>query len=442
MIISHNMAAMNSRRQLEINTSSKANFSEKLASGFRINRAADDAAGLSISEKMRSQIRGLNRASDNAQDGISLIQTAEGALSEVHGVLQRMNELAVQAANDTNTEIDRQAIQQEMNQLRTELNRISDTTTFNTRLVLKAEQLIEVEGGSLTDASLDTRYQITTQNNTVKSVYGITMDFANVKESNISELVGKRFFTTCTENCAQIFTFEFTDGTSSTAVVSGRDMTVTVGVNDTSITDKNGKGIVDKIIELVKGKQSDSPFNSYPATDGDLYIGHANGIISDDTKLVFYSVTSGPPYAPRMGELNASDMLQLEESLHFQVGAKGGQVLDYTIKTINTDSLKLNSLSVASHEDAVNTMTQIQDAINFVSEYRSYLGAKQNRLEHIMKNLDNTAENTQAAESVIRDTDMASEMVELSKSSILEQVAQSMLAQSNMSTQGVLSLLQ
>ncbi|MGO5307185.1 flagellin N-terminal helical domain-containing protein [Agathobacter sp. LCP21S3_B2] len=274
MVVQHNMAAANANRQLGISTGSLSKSTEKLSSGYRINRAADDAAGLSISEKMRSQIKGLNKASSNAQDGISAIQTAEGALNETHSILQRMNELATQAANDTNTSVDRTAIKSEIEQLSQEIDRVQSTTQFNTQNLLN---------GSFT---------------------------------------GKKL----------------------------------------------------------------------------------------------------------------------------QVGALNNQTITISINAMNCSNLGLGTtgskLGVDSNASAGKTMSYVQAAIKGVSKQRSYLGAIQNRLEHTVNNLDNIAENTQTAESRIRDTDMASEMVQYSATSIIQQAGQSMLAQANSQTQGVLSLIQ
>ena len=269
MVVQHNLTAMNTSRQLGMVQSGQAKATEKLSSGYRVNRAGDDAAGLSISEKMRYAIRGLNKASDNAQNGISLIQVAEGALNETHAILQRMNELATQAANDTNTSTDRTAIQQEIDQLTSEINRIRSTTQFNTMNLL--------------------------------------------------------------------------DGT---------------------FTSKN-----------------------------------------------------------------------------LQVGLLAGQNIGISISNMDAKSLGVSGLKVSSFSSAGAAMTAVQSAIELVSTQRSKLGALQNRLEHTINNLDTTSENTQAAESRIRDTDMADEMVEYSKNNILAQAGQSMLAQANQANQGVLSLL-
>lgn len=275
MVVQHNLQAANTNRQLGITTSAQAKSTEKLSSGYKINRAADDAAGLSISEKMRSQIRGLNKASSNAQDGVSLVQTAEGALNETHSILQRMNELATQAANGTNTSVDRSAIRAELDQLTSEINRIQSTTQFNTMNLL--------------------------------------------------------------------------DGTFS----------------------------------------------------------------------------------------GATNQMKL------QVGALSGQSIDFSIANMCASKIGLKAaLSVSTFTKAGSYMKSVQDAIEVVSKQRSAMGAIQNRLEHTIANLDTTSENTQSAESRIRDTDMASEMVTYSKNNILAQAGQSMLAQANQSTQGVLSLLQ
>ena len=269
MVVQHNLSAMNTNRQMGVVSSSLQKSTEKLSSGYKINRAGDDAAGLSISEKMRSQIRGLNKASSNAQDGISLIQVAEGALNETHSILQRMNELATQAANDTNTSVDRTAIRNEMDQLTSEINRIQSTTQFNTM--------------NLLDGSFSSR--------------------------------------------------------------------------------------------------------------------------------------------------------------NLQVGALSGQTIKISVTKMSASNIGVSGLSVSSNVKAGEAMSKIQLAIQSVSSQRSKLGAIQNRLEHTINNLNTTSENTQSAESRVRDTDMASEMVEYSKNNILQQAGQSMLAQANQQNQGVLSLL-
>lgn len=275
MVVQHNLTAANTNRQLGITTNGLQKSTEKLSSGYKINRAADDAAGLSISEKMRNQIRGLNKASDNAQDGISLVQTAEGALNEVHSMLQRMSELAVQAANGTNATTDRTALNDEVQQLKTEIQRVGSTTQFNKMNIL--------DGG-------------------------------------------------------------FSAGTKKA----------------------------------------------------------------------------------------------------LQVGANANQTISIAIsalKSVVGSSLK-DALKIVTATNAQSAITTVQSSIEKLSTLRSKLGAVQNRLEHTVANLDNISENTQSAESRIRDTDMAEEMVQYSKNNILQQAGQSMLAQANQANQGVLSLLQ
>jgi flagellin len=322
MVVQHNMQAMNANRQLGITTSGQAKSTEKLSSGYRINRAADDAAGLTISEKMRNQIRGLNKASSNAQDGVSLIQTAEGALNETHSILQRMNELATQAANDTNTTSDRNAIQAEMNQLASEINRIQSTTQFNTQNLLD---------GSFTGKNLQ-----------------------------VGSLSGQKIAISITSmSCGKLFA---TGTTTATSVA-----TASLKVGSTKIT-ASQTGVTKNT------KTNNTSFSSVTAS-------------------------------------------------------------------ITTTSALYDAINVSTFSNAGNAMTFVQAAIEKVSAMRSTLGAVQNRLEHTIANLDTTAENTQSAESQIRDTDMAEEMVTYSKNNILAQAGQSMLAQANQSTQGVLSLL-
>ena len=451
-VIMHNMTASFTSKQLNITSGKKTKSAEKLGSGYRINRSADDAAGLQISEKMRAQIKGLNKASSNAEEGVSLIQTAEGALNEVHSILQRMNELATQAANDTNTGIDRCAIQQEMDELRSEISRISNATLFNDRPVLKVPQLVEISGDVYSQAPLNQSVGVQQINGGLSSHNGVTMDFKNITSANINELVGKKFDVTCSVGCAQTFTFEFINADSANSTTQlidhkdangdmtrGSDLKIQIGIND--LTD--GQAVVDKIVQMVTDAQQDvqDSYNDFDSTftfsPNHLYVGHGNGVSSDGTVLKLYSVQNEP-----YGELFANALFKEEEKIYFQIGAKAEADMEYTIRTINLETLKLYDTSVMDHESAKKTMQTVQDAINITSQYRSYLGSVQNRLEHTIANLDNTAENTQAAESNIRDTDMAAEMVELSKNNILEQVGQSVLAQANQSTQGILSLLQ
>lgn len=433
-VITHNITAMNADRQLGIVTENKKKSTEKLSSGYRINRSADDAAGLQISEKMRYQIRGLNKASTNIQDGVSMIQTADGALTEVHDILQRMNELSTQAANDINKEEDREAIHKELLQLKSEINRTSKDTTFNTHRVLWAKQLVEIDAEDYSNVIMDDMFT-NIPNHT--SVYGKTLDFKNVTASNKEELIGKKFTVTCSDNCSQEFVFQFTDQTASDVSnpTSGHsDLFVNIGVKDANIT--NGKDIVDKIFDLVNSVQANMGGNGQ-----DILIGHANGVSIDGSKMIFYSTYNQPPYKPNMGMILANDMIRLEEDYHLQVHDRPFQEITLKIRTINSGTLGLGKMDVDSYENAGKTMDEVQNAIDNLSEYRAYLGAMQNRLEKAMSSVENASENTQSSESKLRDTDMAEEMVNYSKNKILEQFGQVMLAQTNQNSDGVAALL-
>ena len=359
MVVQHNMQAMNANRQLGVTSSGQAKSAEKLSSGYRINRAGDDAAGLKISEKMRSQIRGLNKASDNASDGVSLIQTAEGALNETHSILQRMNELAVQGANDTNQSIDRDAINQELSALTDEIDRISETTQFNKQNLLD---------GSFTGKNL----QVGANTNQKITV-------------NIAAMNAKA-----------------------------------IGIKPVSVGATSGYYTTNEIVKKQKAAGSAALRGSIEtrakcnATLTKYSTGYktANGTITADSSVARNSI----------GKL-AACAAQI-----FAVASKAATIV--------------SSPNVDNYQQAQGTITMIQNAINNVSSQRSALGALQNRLEHTIANLDNVSENTQSAESRIRDTDMAEEMVTYSKNNILAQAGQSMLAQANQSTQGVLSLLQ
>lgn len=391
MVVQHNLAAMNSNRMLSVNTSSQSKSSEKLSSGYRINRAADDAAGLKISEKMRSQVRGLDRASTNAQDGVSLIQTAEGALNEAHSILQRMNELAVQGANDTNQSIDRDAINQELTALTKELDRISETTQFNKQ---------ELLNGSFTDKKL----HVGANSNQSISISIGKMDAASLGLKSITYAKGS---VTKTYNKINYLGVEFEYDTSKTAA-SNKLLFIQAA------QEYGEKNFQDDMI--------------FMTSDGSY------GVVSGT--IVWDSLGSAGSAASHLASVyggKASDAWSdlLAKAIVSGTTA-GGFGSDVTI----------TAPSVDDYDSANATLNAVQDAINRVSTQRSALGALQNRLEHTIANLDNVAENTQAAESRIRDTDMASEMVEYSKNNILAQAGQSMLAQANQSTQGILSLLQ
>lgn len=366
MVVQHNIQAMNANRQLGITTSSQAKSTEKLSSGFRINRAGDDAAGLKISEKMRSQIRGLNKASANAQDGVSLIQTAEGALNETHSILQRMNELAVQGANDTNQSIDRDAINQELKALTEEIDRIAETTQFNKQGLLD---------GSFTGRNL----QVGANQNQKITINIAAMNAKAIGLSKVKVDGTSAYFTT--NEVTEKGKFDAKTGTS---------------------------GAVRGCVHALASKNATV---TALTSNGTIYYKTANGTKVTNSGLVRQSV-----------------------------GAKASMAAQ-VFKIASTKRTSVVGPNVNDYQQAQGTIEMIQNAINNVSGQRSALGALQNRLEHTIANLDNVSENTQSAESRIRDTDMASEMVNFSKNNILAQAGQSMLAQANQSSQGVLSLL-
>lgn len=442
-IITHNMSADNANRQLGIVCEGKKKTTEKLATGYRINRSADDAAGLSISEKMRRQIRGLNKASRNIQDGVSLIQTADGALSEVHDILQRMNELAAQGANDTNTNSDRGALQAEVNQLKSEINRISKTTQFNTHTILMAKQLVEIETDDYAAAIMNDRFS--GMGNRTGYVYGKNLDFSNVNAANKEKMIGKRFYVTCSQNCSQTFTFRFNDQQTSSITLNGDSLSVEIGIKDASIN--SGADIVAKIYDLIVSKQADFIRELQATRPGwsnhfqDTIIGHANAVAADGANITFYSILDRPPYMPGMGEVRATDLLETEMDFHIQVNDNPYQEIALNLKTINSATLGLGTPDVTSFESAGKALDSIHKAIGNLSSYRSYLGAMQNRLEKTMKIVDYSSENTQRAESLLRDADMAKETVRFSKDRVLEQFGQAMLAHTNQDADGVRSLL-
>ena len=398
MVVQHNLTAMNANRQLGITTGAQAKSSEKLSSGYRINRAGDDAAGLKISEKMRSQIRGLDKASSNAQDGISLIQTAEGALNEAHSILQRMNELAVQGANDTNQSIDRDAINDELEALTTELDRISQTTQFNKQNLLDgtfSDKKLQV------GANTDQKIEVSIDNMNATSLGLTNISFSDVQTGTAPKSM--KYQGTCI------------------AYTAGK----TKASNQAILKKSVWKAISDM-------KTSGAYAAQYDATTGSVYYIGKDKASGADTR--FEKASSALKATNCWNQKVASTEIMGDNFKNYvQVSATKG--------TTST-TIQVGRPSVADYQTADAILSAVQTAINKVSTQRSALGALQNRLEHTVANLDNVSENTSSAESRIRDTDMASEMVNYSKNNILAQAGQSMLAQANQSTQGVLSLLQ
>ena len=470
MVVQHNLQAMNANRMLNITTGAQSKSTEKLSSGYKINRAADDAAGLTISEKMRKQIRGLDQASTNAQDGVSSVQTAEGALTEVHSMLQRMNELAVQASNETNAESDRQAIQDEIDQLTTEIDRVSETTNFNETYLLKGEagtKLINMKAhdaglkGSLTDNGdgtatfkMDTlnagdKISIGGKQYTIGSTVAQAKDLYKNVAVDGSETVtinGKDY--KVKDNTPDADAGEISKADLDKLVKGG----VTVeykGKSATVITDDAQKGgvVADGVDDLDPSIITDK--KAYELASKELLAANQIGDTENSAKVTVGGTTDAVTLANATNEFTinvgqAKVANSLAFSLHVGADADMTNKIQVNIDSMDSASLGIKGLNVKddSGKAATYAVDAIADAVAKVSSQRSALGAVQNRLEHTIDNLDNVVENTTSAESRIRDTDMAEEMVNYSKNNILAQAGQSMLAQANQSTQGVLSLLQ
>ena len=578
MVVQHNLQAMNANRMLGITSGNVAGSTEKLSSGYRINRAADDAAGLAISEKMRKQIRGLDQASSNAEDGISCVQTAEGALAEVQDMLQRMNELAVQAANGTNSKTDRQYIQDEIDQLVTEVDRVSETTKFNEIYLLKGD-----ETANGTYKTYTTNYSVTYTRNVVSNAVqnapqykvnytgtnNIYMVKQDVKGSNPnvsltaekvatgSDITPYMSSTNGTDNSAKVTLstsyvafvavelnsniekantavgapdnglggltdstgtkkIDLAYDTTSSVVKASRDLyiyneekgtvnRITRGTDMSSyLKDDNTLADGFKLVDILyDGKDSttsqrvkDTVTNSadYKWTDKVLEIDQserqlydADGEKVSSMALYKYFDDNGnykgglytTSQARAIDEVFANNQSEEYKKLKAQNGANPALINDYimqfsadvandlsfdlhvgadsagenkittTIVSLSSAGLGINKLHSnnigivdETGANATDAIDVISDALQKVSTQRSALGAVQNRLEHTIKNLDNIVENTTSAESSIRDTDMAEEMVKYSNNNVLQQAGQSMLAQANQANQGILSLLQ
>ncbi|WP_339220723.1 flagellin [Paenibacillus sp. FSL H8-0332] len=455
MIINHNIAALNTHRQLAANTANTNKNIEKLSSGLRINRAGDDAAGLAISEKMRGQIRGLDQASRNAQDGISLIQTAEGALNETHSILQRMRELSVQAGNDTNTGSDRNEIQKEMGQLNSEIDRISSTTEFNTQTLLNGSL------GASGTSSAPGNVEITSLSGLKKGAYTVTVGVEATKAATAAgtpayaadaavdtafgattkdiSINGVKIDTTGVDTKAKLLTalnkdkattgfeasFDGADKLVFTATEFGSGKTLTVGGADTALI---GAGALTDGVDAT-ATIADSEGVTTAVT------GTGQNVIFGSSELVVKGAAAST---------STINVVTTGASIH--IGANKDQTMLIDISQMDTKTLgnkddKIKDVNVLTTSGAEKAIKTLDDAIKQVSGERSKLGAFQNRLEHTINNLGTTSENLTAAESRVRDVDMAKEMMSQTKNNILAQAAQAMLAQANQQPQGVLQLL-
>ncbi len=447
MVVVHNMLAANTCRQFNINNRSKNKTVEKLSSGYKINRSADDAAGLSISEKMRNQIRNLAQAADNSQDGISLIQTADGAMAEVHSMLHRMTELCTQAANDTLTTEDRDSIQSEINEILTEIDEISEKTKFNDRFLLKGSNgnytgTVDpptISGGLPAWGSIDAASEA---NGLMSETYTLIdgdhpatiLDFSAFdseadKPQAIADAVGSGFYSTCC-TCSNHYSINFTDETTNSTEQSGVHYIYNVGIGDATSADD----IYNKIIDATNGGHPNNHYTEMVVENGKL-------IIYDNRTDVSPSGDYGK-IGPGIATSSGNDDLEKMGSLYLQTGANAGQNMKIDLPALATGNMGLTAIDVSNHQKASSALQDIHSAINYVSGERSRMGAYQNRLEFTVNSLQNYHENLSAAESSIRDANMADEIADHSKLSILEQAGQAMLTQANQQHESVLSLLQ
>ena len=411
MIINHNMNALNAHRNMGVNNTNAGKSMEKLSSGLRINRAGDDAAGLAISEKMRGQIRGLEQSSRNASDGISLIQTAEGALNETTNILQRMRELAVQSANDTNTSDDREQLQKEMTQLGEEIDRIANNTEFNTKKLLNGNMgaaTTATKGTVVNSGGLDKATADSTALTALKDANGNSLGIAKDDVITVTWSVNGTQKTASLVATAQNTTQDLlnkikADTTVEGAAIAGGAITITANANGTA-GQINGLSIEVKSATGTRKEAASNALSSF-----------ATGTQAADNR------TDG--------------------SANLQIGANGGQQLNLSIEDMRASALGVSNLQVGTQSQANTAINVIDEATKRVSSERANLGAAQNRLEYTISNLDNTAENLTSAESTLRDVDMAKEMMEYSKNNILSQAAQSMISQANQQPQNVLQLL-
>ena len=493
MVVQHNLTAMNSNRMLGVTTSTQAKTTEKLSSGYKINRAADDAAGLAISEKMRKQIRGLTQATANAQDGISAVQTAEGALAEVHTMLQRMNELAVKSANGTQSESDRASIQAEIDQLTTEVDRVAETTKFNETYLLKGDTSTTAVKGytfgytkldaaiepkitmnaadpstglTITDPTLSNTAKAEDTNALLKSIRDQGLSVTGMSEWVVTDGTGaaKTTYALSLNGDAaakfDVVTKDAEGGTFEIYDKQGNKMAeITVsGYSSGEADDKNTKITASAVItaKSVTEAAKSGDMNQYYDKDGnkiaanelDKYV-RSDG--AEDAKAlqragtkIYDALGNEKTFSDTQIGVVKDKTAALSVGLHVGSDATRNNQISLQIESMSARGLGIVGLRVDGNTDAnaLNAINTIRGALAKVSAQRSDLGAVQNRLEHTINNLGNVVENTTSAESAIRDTDMATTMVQFSNNNILAQAGTSMLAQANQSNQSVLSLLQ
>ena len=459
----NNSGAMNGNRMLKINSRRKKENIEKLSSGFKINRAADDASGLAISEKMRRQIGGLTQGVRNVQDGVSMCQVADAALSEVHEMLNRISELSIKAANGTMSKSDREAVQDEVSMLTTEISRIGTTTTFNDIHIFdyaNGEYMKETLNMDLI-RSPSAKKGYLSEAYFENGLYypSASMDFsALTDESKIARLTGKSFSFTCSQNCPEAFTFTFVykDGQQSKFLnPESKNQRVEHKYQIDLMGIESGSELLNTLFDFVK----DNPATNDTSSGDRVNVSHSNILIKkSDAMLVLRATTYGKStvedvlkhceanyknsrngQADFAGIASASDE-KITNVLSIHYGADGKDNMGFYIEKMNAVTLGLNDLKVTLVEECYNAINKAKEAMVAVSRQRSLIGAQQNRLESTIDNEDNVIENLTASESRIRDTDMAREVVRESTLNILEQAGYSILAQANQNNRNVLAL--
>ncbi|WP_414733585.1 flagellin [Acetobacterium carbinolicum] len=421
MRINHNITALNTYNKLTANNQATSKSLEKLSSGLKINKAGDNAAGLAISEKMRGQIRGLDQASANSSDAISLVNTAEGALNETHSILQRMRELAVQSSNDTNTDADRAEIQKEVQQLSDEIDRISATTQFNTKNLLDGSMGKKVG----VTANVYTNTAIVESGNTAIDAATTLVTLADKNGKNLGIATGDTITISYVKDGETITTA----GLAVTGATDFADLATGIGTAATS------GAIVGYGASVASGTRFTAAVTGFAGAVHGLTITvkDKDGVIKANATNALSSFTETTA---------AADARNTDGQATFHIGSNTNQSMQVSIENMSASALGVSSIDVDTQVNAEIAVKAVDEAITKVSAERSKLGAVQNRLDHTINNLGTSSENLTSAESRIRDVDMAAEMMEFTKNNILSQAAQSMLAQANQQPQGVLQLLQ
>ncbi|MDW0116952.1 flagellin [Sporosarcina thermotolerans] len=456
MILKSNIPAINTLNRMKINNNKVMAGTEKLSSGLKINRAGDDAAGLAISEKMRAQIRGLEKAQQNIQDGISLIQVADSGMAEIQSMLQRIRELSVKSSSDTLTNEDRDPIQNEVTELVKGIDTIANNTEYNGLVLLTGENA--KEGSSATSDSLAQYVHQITDTNGINDKYSFKgtnyasaiIDFSNIKSaSEVSNLVGKGVHYTCA-TCTKAYSIKFVNGNPDTSRLNDFNPVMEVDVSAVIY----GVDLVGSIIENAYGQsgfQYDPITKNIPSS-ATGFVDHYSQLAVNGGKIYIYDNRPGHaeekwPAADGRGVFNHSVYGETEVAkgkflyVDIQAGSNTGQSMRLEIPNVTSQELGIENLLVNYRDSAISAITQIDNAISKVSSARVTVGGYQNRLEHAFNNISCCKLNLSDAESRIRDADMASEIMKLSKDRVILQASQAMMVQANQITQGILQLL-